>query len=99
MIRFLVRIVFTVWIYFTLIQTVLATTILIQTPEEVFKGAQLIIEGDVQDIVFHTIPNSSLGYADVIVSVVDVLKGNPPDIITMRRYGVRDDNEYLFASY
>lgn len=87
------------WFFISLLGEVLATTIIIQTPEDVFKGAEFIIEGQVQDIVFIVNDSSSSGYADVTVAISAVLKGDISGEIIIRRYGARSNNNYLFANY
>ena len=91
--------IFALCLSFIAAQGAFATTLIIRPPEDVIREAPLIVEGRVLDVVFHAIPNSSMGHADVTLSVVDVLKGSCPSLITLRRYGVGGTETYLFTEY
>lgn len=76
-----------------------ATTIIVKSFEKLVNESPLIIEAIVTDVNFNNIPNSDVNYANVYLNVINVIKGNCPDEILMRRYGVNKKFEYMGKEY
>ena len=73
----------------------MATTILIQKPETVFKQAPLIVEVLVKDIEFKSISNLSTGEAWITLAVIDRIAGDCPSEILIRRGHVTPALQFL----
>lgn len=89
-----------IFVYIFLVcHSALATALFIQRPEDVLKGAPLIVDAHILDVTFTAISNSSVGYATITLSISEFIKGSAPSTIVMRRYGISDKGACLFASY
>ena len=75
--------------------SLMATSILIQKPEVVFKQAPLIVEVTVKDIKFRPISNLSAGEALITLSVVDRIVGHCPSEILIHRENFTSSLEFL----
>jgi len=70
-------------------------SIIIRTFEQVVKESDLIVEADVKDVKIQLMPKSNLGYAEITLSVNNIIKGNCPDVVTLRRVLINHKYEYL----
>ena len=69
----------------------LADSYIITPPHEVIRGADLIVEAIVLDVTFYPFANNGVGYADITLEILDVIKGKSTTPILIRRYGVDKD--------
>ena len=77
------------------ISSVMATSILIQKPEIVFKQAPLIVEVTVNDIKFNPISNLSTGEVLITFAIVDRIVGDCPSEILIRRWHVTPNLQFF----
>jgi len=76
-----------------------ATSILHQDFEHVVKESPIIVDATISNIEYTTIPNSMMGYATITLDIQEVIAGECPSKIEMRRYGVTDKSEYIDVDF
>ena len=74
---------------------VMATSILIQKPEDVVKQSPLIVEVMVKGITFKPVSNLSTGEAFIKLTVMDRIVGDCPSQILIRRGHVTPALQFL----
>jgi tetratricopeptide (TPR) repeat protein len=77
------------------ISSVMATSILVQKPEDVVKQSPLIVQVTVKRIDFRAISNLSTGEAWITLTVIDRIVGDCPSEILIRRGHVTPDLRFL----